>query len=110
MKSQAISYFDEMNKGPAGVRDLYANYANWLRDVSAEQLESKRQEAELLFRRVGITFNVYGENADTERLIPFDVIPRLLDAKEWDVLSKGAIQGDISFFNFIKDVFYTFSC
>jgi uncharacterized circularly permuted ATP-grasp superfamily protein len=106
MKSQAISYFDEMNKGPAGVRDLYANYANWLRDVSAEQLESKRQEAELLFRRVGITFNVYGENAGTERLIPFDVIPRLLDAKEWDVLSKGAIQRVRALNMFLHDIYH----
>ena len=51
MQSQTRTYFDEMNTGPAGVRDLYANYANWLRDVPPEQLESKRQEAELLFRR-----------------------------------------------------------
>ncbi len=106
MKSQARTYFDEMNSGPAGVRDLYANYANWLRDVSAEQLESKRQEAELLFRRVGITFNVYGENAGTERLIPFDVIPRLLDAKEWDMLSRGAIQRVRALNMFLHDIYH----
>jgi uncharacterized circularly permuted ATP-grasp superfamily protein len=106
MNSQARTYFDEMNSGPAGVRDLYANYANWLRDVPAEQLESKRQEAELLFRRVGITFNVYGENAGTERLIPFDVIPRLLAAKEWDVLSKGAIQRVRALNMFLHDIYH----
>ena len=106
MQSQTRTYFDEMNTGPAGVRDLYANYANWLRDVPPEQLESKRQEAELLFRRVGITFNVYGENAGTERLIPFDVIPRLLAAKEWDVLSKGSIQRVRALNMFLHDIYH----
>jgi len=106
MSSQARTYFDEMHSGPAGVRDLYANYANWLRNVPAAQLESKRQEAELLFRRVGITFNVYGENAGTERLIPFDVIPRLLAAKEWDVLSKGAIQRVRALNMFLHDIYH----
>ena len=106
MQSQIRTYFDEMNTGPTGVRDLYANYANWLRDVPAGQLESKRQEAELLFRRVGITFNVYGENAGTERLIPFDVIPRLLAAKEWDVLSKGAIQRVRALNMFLHDIYH----
>jgi uncharacterized circularly permuted ATP-grasp superfamily protein len=106
MQSQTRTYFDEMNSGPAGVRDLYESYANWMRDVPAEQLESKRQEAELLFRRVGITFNVYGENAGTERLIPFDVIPRLLAAKEWDVLSKGAIQRVRALNMFLHDIYH----
>ena len=106
MESQTRTYFDEMNSGRAGVRDLYANYNNWLRDVPAGQLESKRQEAELLFRRVGITFNVYGENAGTERLIPFDVIPRLLAAKEWDVLSKGAIQRVRALNMFLHDIYH----
>lgn len=106
MKSETRTYFDEMNTGPEGVRDLYANYANWLRDVPAEQLESKRKEAELLFRRVGITFNVYGENAGTERLIPFDVIPRLLAAKEWDLLSKGSIQRVRALNMFLHDIYH----
>ena len=106
MNSQAKAYFDEMHSSPSGVRDLYANYANWLRDVPAEQLESKRQEAELLFRRVGITFNVYGENAGTERLIPFDVIPRLLAAQEWEVLSKGAIQRVRALNMFLHDIYH----
>lgn len=100
------TYFDEMHSGGAGVRALYANYANWLKTVPAEQLQAKRQEAELLFRRVGITFNVYGEEAGTERLIPFDVIPRLLSAREWDVLSKGAIQRVRALNMFLDDIYH----
>lgn len=100
------SYFDEMHSTGASVRNLYENYASWLKNIPSEQLESKRKEAELLFRRVGITFNVYGEDAGTERLIPFDVIPRLLSSKEWDVLSKGAIQRVRALNMFLDDIYH----
>ena len=106
MQSQTRTYFDEMNSGPAGVRDLYANYANWLRDVPAEQLESKRQEAELLFRRVGITFNVYGEDAGTERLIPFDSVPRIIPASEWSMLERGMRQRVAALNAFLYDIYH----
>jgi uncharacterized circularly permuted ATP-grasp superfamily protein len=101
-----MNCFDEMHSSPTGVRSLYANYEKWLRNVPAEQLESKRKEAELLFRRVGITFNVYGEDAGTERLIPFDVIPRLLANDEWQVLSKGAIQRVKALNMFLHDIYH----
>ena len=98
--------FDEMQLEDDAVRDIYAAYADWLHDVPAQQLESKRQEAEMLFRRVGITFNVYGETAGAERLIPFDVIPRLLAAKEWSRLSNGAIQRVRALNMFLHDIYH----
>jgi uncharacterized circularly permuted ATP-grasp superfamily protein len=98
--------FDEMQRPGEEVRNIYAAYADWLRDVPHQQLESKRQEAELLFRRVGITFNVYGEDAGAERLIPFDVIPRLLAAKEWQRLSEGAIQRTRALNMFLNDIYH----
>jgi uncharacterized circularly permuted ATP-grasp superfamily protein len=98
--------FDEMQLDEDAVRDIYAAYGDWLRNVSHQQLESKRQEAELLFRRVGITFNVYGETAGAERLIPFDVIPRLLAAKEWQRLSVGAIQRVKALNMFLHDIYH----
>ncbi|MGZ8250751.1 MAG: circularly permuted type 2 ATP-grasp protein [Methylophilaceae bacterium] len=98
--------FDEMQLETGEVRDIYAAYADWLRDVPQKQLESKRQEAELLFRRVGITFNVYGETAGAERLIPFDVIPRLLGASEWKRLSDGAIQRTRALNMFLHDIYH----
>ncbi len=100
------SYFDEMHLSDASVRQVYANYQDWLKTIPAEQLESKRQEAEILFRRVGITFNVYGEDDGVERLIPFDVIPRLLSAKEWATLSKGAIQRVRALNMFLDDIYH----
>ena len=59
-----------------------------LAETPAEQLAHRRAEAELLFRRIGITFAVYGDAEAEERIIPFDIIPRILTRKEWDRLSK----------------------
>ena len=102
----AAKFFDEMHSRGEGVRDLYAPYDDWLKNISSSQLQSKSREAEVLFRRVGITFNVYGEDAGTERLIPFDVIPRMLDAQEWDVLSKGCIQRVKALNMFLHDIYH----
>ena len=59
----------------AEVREHYREFCGWLQRQSAETIERKRAEADLTFRRVGITFAVYGDDAGTERLIPFDTIP-----------------------------------
>ena len=75
--------FDEMTETGGAVRPVYAGLENWLRDLQPEVLEHRRREAEFLFRRIGITFAVYGEADSTERLIPFDVLPRILSSDEW---------------------------
>jgi len=81
--------FDEMN-GPGGdLRPAYEELSRWLKETPPDALEYRRQEAELLFRRIGITFAVYGDAEAQERLIPFDVIPRIMSAKEWTLLEKG---------------------
>jgi uncharacterized circularly permuted ATP-grasp superfamily protein len=106
MKNIPLSFFDEMRLDDGGVRALYDAFNRWLKDVPQQQLESKRKEAELLFRRVGITFNVYGESDGAERLIPFDVIPRILSAKEWEKLSAGAIQRVKALNMFLHDIYH----
>ncbi len=108
MKNSASVFFDEMQiqADGSGVRDIYAAYDSWLKSVPHQQLNSKRQEAELLFRRVGITFNVYGDDDGAERLIPFDVLPRILDAKEWSRLSAGAIQRVRALNMFLHDIYH----
>src|SRR5262249_20164204 len=84
--------FDEMT-GPAGaVRPAYEARAQWLQGAPPDLLERRRREAELLFRRIGITFAVYGDAEAQERLIPFDVIPRVLSAAEWNLLQRGLEQ------------------
>ena len=72
--------FDEMNGTGGGVREPYASVHQWLQTQKIDDLKRKREDAEALFRRTGITFAVYGDDAATERLIPFDIIPRILSA------------------------------
>src|SRR5262249_7000016 len=67
--------------------------------------EHRRREAELLFRRIGITFAVYGDADSTERLIPFDVLPRILSADEWTRLRRGLEQRVKAINLYIKDVY-----
>ena len=68
-------------------------------------LDFRRREAELLFRRIGITFAVYGDPEATERLIPFDVIPRIISAKEWEIVQRGLEQRVKAINAYIKDVY-----
>ena len=84
--------FDEMN-GPNGdLRPAYQELSRWLKETPPDALEYRRQEAELLFRRIGITFAVYGDAEAQERLIPFDVIPRIISGRNtgfWKIRSSG---------------------
>src|ERR1700751_5273305 len=103
--SMAVA-FDEMN-GPGGeLRAAYQELSLWLKETPAEALEYRRQEAELLFRRIGITFAVYGDAEAQERLIPFDVIPRILSAREWGILEKGLRQRVRALNMFLRDIYH----
>ncbi|NCA16695.1 MAG: circularly permuted type 2 ATP-grasp protein [Betaproteobacteria bacterium] len=79
---------------------------NWLMSQSPESLSQARQDADLLFRRVGITFNVYGDEAGAERLIPFDLIPRILPSNEWSILEKGLRQRVAALNAFLQDAYH----
>jgi uncharacterized circularly permuted ATP-grasp superfamily protein len=92
-------------EAPGGVRPAYAGIAAWIARHGLEALARKRTEAEALFRRVGITFAVYGEGGDPERLIPFDVIPRILARAEWDRLAAGLTQRVKALNAFIADAY-----
>ena len=99
-----MSIFDEM--GSAGTcRVQYQQIDQWLTATPAQTLQLKRREAELIFRRTGITFAVYSENAGPERLIPFDIIPRVLDSSEWSFLARGLEQRVKALNAFITDVY-----
>jgi uncharacterized circularly permuted ATP-grasp superfamily protein len=97
--------FDEMNIADGGVRPAYETLARWLKTIPNELLTTRSREAEALFRRIGITFAVYGDAASTERLIPFDVIPRILTNDEWVRLSKGLTQRVRAINAFLNDVY-----
>ena len=98
--------FDEMN-GPQGdPRTAYLELSRWLKETPPEALEYRRQEAELLFRRIGITFAVYGDSEAQERLIPFDVIPRIISAREWNILDRGLRQRVRAINMFLRDIYH----
>lgn len=103
-------HFDEMYVAPTQVRDHYAPYARWLGLQPDGVMANRRAEAEVIFRRVGITFAVYGDKdedgAGTERLIPFDLIPRVIPAHEWRRLEKGLTQRVNALNRFIHDVYH----
>ena len=110
------SPFDEM-QGPGGrVRPHYARLAEWLSTTPHARMAAKRIEADLLFRRVGITFAVHGESAtpdgedeaqlSTERLIPFDLIPRVITSAEWRHLARGLTQRVRALNAFLADIYH----
>jgi uncharacterized circularly permuted ATP-grasp superfamily protein len=96
--------FNEMRDG-AAIRPAYANLDRWLAEVPAGRLAQRRDEAERIFRRRGITFAVYGDTSGAERLIPFDVIPRILARGEWDRLAAGCIQRVRALNLFLDDIY-----
>ncbi len=97
--------FDEMG-WPQEVRPPYALVDAWLKSLPRDQLDLKRREAEVLFRRIGITFAVYSQGGDPERLIPFDLIPRVLAQAEWQRLRAGLEQRTRALNAFIHDVYH----
>jgi uncharacterized circularly permuted ATP-grasp superfamily protein len=99
-----VRAFDEMGE-PESPRSPYRAVSEWLASTSPELLDLRRREAEELFRRTGITFAVYGEGGDPERLIPFDVVPRVLGADEWAFLERGLAQRVRALNAFIADVY-----
>ena len=96
--------FSEMTQNGL-VRSEYQQIDTWLKSQSIDDLKQASSEAETLFRKIGITFAVYGEGGDPERLIPFDVIPRVFSASEWNVLQRGVVQRAQALNAFIADVY-----
>ena len=101
----AIAFFNEMQWPDGRERAGYEAVAAWLRSVPHDVLANRKLEAEHFFRRIGITFNVYGDTKGTERLIPFDIIPRVLTSAEWARLSAGLEQRVNALNAFIGDVY-----
>ena len=101
-----MRHYDEMHTADHAVRDHYAGYAQWLAQQPPSAMQAKREEAEILFRRVGITFAVHGDDAGTERLIPFDMIPRIIPSDEWRHLEAGLKQRVAALNRFLHDIYH----
>lgn len=98
--------FDEMLGMGGAARAPYAEFADWFADEAPDHLMSKAVEAEAFFRKTGITFNVYGAAEADERLIPFDIVPRIVSAREWRRLSKGIEQRVRAINAFLHDIYH----
>ncbi len=98
--------FDEMRGSGESIREAYRSYNEWLDETPISRLTERHQQADLIFRRLGITFSVYGGDEGVERLIPFDVVPRILDAGEWDTLAAGVIQRVRAINAFLNDIYH----
>jgi len=96
--------------GSAAVRPHYQVFADWLACQDAGAMARRREEAEMVFRRVGITFAVYGDKdedgAGVERLIPFDLVPRIISAQEWAMMERGLVQRVTALNRFVHDVYH----
>jgi uncharacterized circularly permuted ATP-grasp superfamily protein len=98
--------YDEMQLPDGSHRAHYRRYCAWLHAQAPDRLARRRAEADSLFHRVGITFAVYGEDEGSERLIPFDVVPRILPQAEWQLLEAGLRQRVRALNAFICDVYH----
>src|SRR5690348_6432143 len=86
------TFYDEMYAPDGSVRPHYRAVADWLAATPPTRVAQKREEADRAFHRLGITFAVTGEESGTERLIPFDLVPRIIAASEWTTLERGLVQ------------------
>ena len=98
--------FDEMLDAADRPRPPYAAYHDWFSGENLKDLRRKSAEAEAFFRRIGITFNVYGQKEADERLIPFDIVPRIISAREWATLERGIEQRVRAINAFLHDIYH----
>jgi len=97
--------FDEMMRTQTAPRAAYQKVREWLAAADPASLDLRRREAEILFMRIGVTFAVYGEGGDPERIIPFDIIPRVINGREWDLIARGLEQRVRALNHFLVDVY-----
>ena len=98
--------FDEMWGRDHDVRAPYQSFDTWLQGEDPARLRRKQREAEEVFRLTGITFNVYGRAEAAERLIPFDIIPRIISGREWSRLARGIEQRVRAINAFLHDIYH----
>ena len=99
-------FFDEMMGSEDLVRGPYSSYRTWFDQEEPARLRRKAREAEDVFRLTGITFNVYGVKEAAERLIPFDIVPRIISGREWSRLERGIEQRVRAINAFLHDIYH----
>jgi uncharacterized circularly permuted ATP-grasp superfamily protein len=100
------SFFDEMVAAEGEIRPHYAKFAGLFQATTKEEFDHKRQSVDLAFMRQGVTFNVYGDSAGTEKIFPFDLLPRIIPNKEWEMLERGLAQRITALNLFLHDIYH----
>jgi uncharacterized circularly permuted ATP-grasp superfamily protein len=99
-------FFDEMLDADGGVRQHYRQFRELFQALNPKEFESKRQSVDISFLRQGITFNVYGDSAGTEKIFPFDLLPRIIPSKEWEMIERGLTQRITALNLFLHDIYH----
>ena len=98
-------FYDELISTPGNPRTASRSLANYLGSLSAQELNRRQRAAELAIEEMGITFTVYSEGENIDRAWPFDIIPRVIAAREWQRLEEGLIQRLTALNLFIDDLY-----
>ncbi len=99
-------FFDEMFTATGELRPHYRRFATRFGNTPRDEFDAKRREVDALFLRQGITFNVYGDSQGTERIFPFDLMPRIIPAAEWEKLEAGLVQRITALNLFLHDIYH----
>ncbi|SDR76670.1 Uncharacterized conserved protein, circularly permuted ATPgrasp superfamily [Opitutus sp. GAS368] len=99
-------FFDEMLAPDGTVRPHYRHFLKHFGAVSPVDFEAKRRAVDLAFLRQGVTFNVYGDSQGAERIFPFDLVPRIIPAGEWEKLEAGLVQRITALNLFLHDIYH----
>jgi len=99
-------FFDEMLDKDGQARPHYRKFRQHFKALTPQEFEHKRHSVDVAFLRQGITFNVYGDSAGTEKIFPFDLLPRIIPAKEWDYLERGLTQRITALNLFLHDIYH----
>jgi len=105
-KYQAEEFFDEMFTAEGQVRPHYKSLQNRFDQLGVNEFDQKRQAVDLSFMRMGVTFTVYGDSEGTERIFPFDLVPRIIPNKEWEYLQRGLEQRITALNMFLHDIYH----
>src|ERR1700755_2740638 len=99
------AHYDEMFEAPGQIRPLYKALAQRMSELSPAEFEARQRTVDLLLRNQGVTFTVYSDKAGIEKVFPFDPIPRLIEADEWEKIEKGLIQRTEALNLFLRDIY-----
>ncbi len=98
--------YDEMFAADGSVRPEYRRFAEGFARMSRAEFDARRSDVDVAFMRQGVTFNVYGDSQGTERIFPFDLVPRIIAAKEWEHIAAGLTQRITALNLFLHDIYH----